>query len=71
MTTWVLNSLLLVPDSKTVEDILDYAEYMIAQHHNREEFHDCLAIAQEFDEWFNTRKGDNYEIYFYPPINND
>jgi len=40
-----------VPDAKTVEDILDWAEYRIAQHHNAEDFHTCLAIAQEFDEW--------------------
>ena len=60
-----------MPDSKTVEDILDWAEESISRHHLREEYEDCLAIAQEFDEWFNTRKGDNYEIYFYPPINND
>jgi hypothetical protein len=60
-----------VPSAKTVEDILDWAEYRIAQHHNREEFESCLAIAQEFDEWFNTKKGDDYHIYFYPPINHD
>jgi len=55
-----------VPDSSTVEDILDWAEYRIAHHHNNEDFHACLAIAQEFDEWFNTKNGDTYHIYYYP-----
>lgn len=55
-----------MPDSKTVEDILDWAEECISRHHLREEFHDCLAIAQEFDEWFTTRKGDDYHIYYFP-----
>jgi len=55
-----------VPDSQTVEDILDWAEECMSRHHLREEFHDCLAIAQEFDEWFTTKNGEDYHIYYYP-----
>jgi len=55
-----------VPDSKTVEDILDWAEDRISYHHNKEQFYECLAIAQEFDEWFNTPNGDDYHIYYFP-----
>lgn len=60
-----------MPDSQTVEAILDWAEERISYHHNKEDFLNCLAIAQEFDEWFTTKNGENYEIYFYPPINHD
>ena len=56
-----------MPDAKTIENILDWAEYRIAQLHNKEDFHACLAIAQEFHEWFVTKKGDDYHIYFFPP----
>ena len=55
-----------MPDSKTVEEILDWAEYRIAKHHNKEDFDACLAIAQEFHEWFTTKNGEDYHIYFYP-----
>jgi len=55
-----------VPDAKTVEDILDWAEECISRHHLREEYQDCLAIAQEFDEWFTTKNGEDYHIYYFP-----
>ena len=58
-------------DSQTVEAILDWAEERIAYNHNKEDFRACLAIAQEFDEWFNTQQGDSYHIHFYPDSNHD
>jgi hypothetical protein len=60
-----------VPDANTVEAILDWAEYRIAQHHNKEDFHACLAISQEFDEWFTTKNGEDFHIYFFPQPNHD
>ncbi len=55
-----------MPDSQTVEAILDWAEDRISYHHNKEDFHACLAIAQEFDEWFTTKNGEDFHIYYYP-----
>jgi hypothetical protein len=62
-----------VLDSNNVEEMLDWAEYRMAQHHNKEDFRACLAIAQEFDEWFTTKNGENYEIYslFHNQFNHD
>jgi hypothetical protein len=54
-----------VINSTTVENILDWAEDRISYNHNKEDFHACLAIAQEFDEWFTTKNGEDYHIYYY------
>ena len=46
------------------EDLLDWAEERMAFHHNNEEWHNCLAIAEEWHEWFVAEK-DSYIDYIY------
>ena len=58
------------PD-KYADQILDWAEDRMSHHHQNEDYHICLAIAQEFHEWFIAEKGQNVDFTYtkYPLAN--
>jgi len=53
---------------KFVDGILDWAESRMTHHQDSEDYHICLAIAQEFHEWFIAEKGETVDYVYtkYP-----
>ena len=56
---------------KYSEELLDWAEDRMAFHHDEEEWKNCLAIAEEWHEWFIAKKGDDIGFIYtkYPLAN--
>lgn len=56
---------------KYSEELLDWAEERMAYHHDSEDWHNCLAIAEEWHEWFVAKKGDDVDFIYtkYPLAN--
>jgi hypothetical protein len=45
-----------------VENTLNWAECRMKYHEQKDDIHNCLAIAQEFHEWYMTDNGEEYNI---------
>lgn len=57
--------------SQYSENLLDWAEERMSQLHEKEEWFSCLAIAEEWHEWFVAEKGEELNfIYVKYPLAN-